>query len=514
MRKIQAVLRLHYEAGLSRRQIARTQNIGYGTVTNYLQRARVAGVNWPLPPDLDEAALERLLFPETTTDTPGSQRRFAQPDYPRIHQELKSVGMTKQLAWEEYKQIHPDDGYSYSQFCHRYQAWLGLQQRSMRQTHVAGEKVFVDYCGPTVPIVDGQTGTFKNAQVFVAVLGASNYTFAYASSSQKEADWIDAHCKAAAFFGGWATLTIPDNLKSGVIKSHRYVPVLNASYEQWADHYSTAIIPARPHKPKDKAKAENGVLVVERWILARLRKRTFFSLAQLNAAIAQLLIELNERPFKKLPGCRRSLFEQIEKAQLIPLPSQHYDYQDVRTARVNIDYHVEYDKHYYSVPHMLVKCEVEVRASSQMVNLYAGGKRVACHVRSHQPAGHSTFKEHMPQSHRHQADWTPERFERWSADIGSATHHIVKMQLNSKRHPEQSYRSVMALLSLAKQYDRVRLERACQRAIDIGSPTRTSVQSILKRGIDKLSTEVQQEMFNDDEHLSTHDNIRGPQYFH
>jgi len=335
-----------------------------------------------------------------------------------------------------------------------------------------------------------------------------------ASASQKEADWIDAHCKAASFFGGWASLTIPDNLKSGVTKTHRYTPVLNASYEQWADHYGTAIIPARPHKPKDKAKVENAVLVVERWILARLRHHTFFSLGQLNQAISELLVELNERPFKKLPGCRRSLFEQIEKAALKPLPKQAYEYQHVHNARVNIDYHIEYDKHYYSVPHMLVKTEVEVRATNRLVNVFAASKRVACHLRSSLQGSHSTLKEHMPQAHRHQADWTPERFKKWSSDIGPSTHHIVCLQLNKKRHPEQSFRSIMALLSLAKQYDRVRLESACTRAIKIGSPNRTSVISILKNGIDTLTTEKQQELFNDDEHLNAHDNIRGPEYFH
>lgn len=512
MRKIHTVLRLYHHAKLSQREIARSQAIGYGTVANYLTRARNAGLSWPLPPDMDEHSLERALFPDQCPDAP--QRRFTEPDFARIHLELKSPGMTKQLAWGEYRQVHVDDGYSYSQFCHRYRTWQGRQRRSMRQNHVAGEKVFVDYCGPTVPIVDARTGEYINAQIFVAVLGASNYTFACASVSQKESDWIDAHTKAAEFFGGWATLTIPDNLKSAVTKTHRYVPVLNASYEQWADHYMTAIIPARPYRPKDKSKAENGVLVVERWILARLRKITFFSLGQLNDAIRELLVQLNERAFKKLPGSRRSLFEQIEKSKLLPLPSHRYEYQHVRLARVHVDYHVEYDKHYYSVPHMLVGSQVEVRASNRIVNVYAGGKRIACHTRSSLQAGHTTLDEHMPSTHRHQASWTPERFEQWSSDIGPSTHHIVCLQLKARRHPQQSFRSAMALLSLAKQYDRVRLERACTRALEIGSPTRTSVQSILKKGLDHLSTEVQQELLDDDDHLNSHDNIRGAQYYH
>ena len=513
MRKIHTVLRLFYESKLSQREISRSLEIGYGTVVNYLKRARNAQISWPLPPNMDERALELALFPRAPkTD---AQHRFAEPDFAVVHVELKSVGMTKQLAWEEYRQVNSDNGYSYSQFCHRYRAWLGRQQRSMRQNHVAGEKVFIDYCGPTVPVIDARTGTFIGAQIFVAVLGASNYTFACASASQKESDWIDAHTKAASYFGGWAALTIPDNLKSGVTKTDRYVPVLNASYAQWAEHYRTAIIPARPYKPKDKAKAENGVLVVERWIIARLRKQTFFSLGELNDAIALLLIELNDRPFKKLPGCRRSLFESIEQSKLIVLPAQNYEYQQVRQARVHIDYHVEYDKHYYSVPHMLVGSQVEVRASNRIVNIYAGGNRVASHTRSALQAKHTTLTEHMPETHRHQANWTPERFEQWSSDIGIATNHIVHQMLNAKRHPQQNYRSVLALLSLAKKYDRVRLERACARAIQIGSPTRTSVESILKKGLDKLP-DVKADGCPEevDQYLEGHDNIRGPRCYH
>jgi len=510
MRKIMAVLR-HHHAGLSQRDISRLLGIGYGTVASYLTRANNAKLSWPLPEQMSERDLELALFPETN---PGNvQQRFAKPDYPHIHVELKKPGMTKQLAWEEYRQAHPDNGYSYSQFCHRYRTWVGRQRLSMRQIHIAGEKVFVDYCGPAIPIVDGRTGEITNAQVFVAVLGASNYTFACASHSQKEADWIDAHCKAAAFFGGWASLTVPDNLKSAVTKTDRYVPVLNASYEQWADHYMTAVIPARPYKPKDKSKAENGVLVVERWILARLRNITFFSLDQLNAAISELLVDLNDRPFKKLPGSRRSLFEQIEKDKLIALPSKQYVYQQIRLARVHIDYHIEYDKHYYSVPHMLVGQQVEVRASATMISVFAGGKRIAYHARSHCKTSHTTLTEHMPETHRHQASWSSERFASWAADIGPCTACVVDTMLTKKRHPQQSFRSVMALLSLAKQFDRVRLENACKRALAIGSPTRTSVHSILKKGLDGVESQSSDATQDSDAHLSEHNNVRGSDYY-
>jgi len=513
MRNIKSLLRLHYELRLSRREIATALHIGYGTVAAYLARAKAANLTWPLPPEIGERELARLLFP--SLEKQGKHARFTEPDFGLVHTELKSSGMTKLLAWEEYRQQHPDDGYSYSQFCHRYKTWLQRQQVSMRQTHRAGEKCFIDFCGPTVDLVCATTGEITSAQIFVAVLGASNYTFACATRSQKEADWIDAHTQAATFFGGWTKLTVPDNLKSGVTKTDRYVPTINASYAQWADYYGTAILPTRPYKPKDKAKAETAVLIVERWILARLRHHTFFTLEELNAAIATLLTDLNERPFKKLPGCRRSQFESLDKPALLPLPRQPYEYQHVKKARVHIDYHIEYDRHYYSVPHVLVKSEVEVRASNRLVIIYAHGKPVATHPRSTHKGAHSTLTEHMPVSHRQFAQWSPERFAQWAQDIGPATASLVAQQLKKRRHPEQAYRSVLALLSLAKRYNRQRLEAACRHAIAIGSPTRTSVQSILKHGIDKNERPApSQPDLLDEEYLASHDNVRGSSYYH
>jgi len=356
MRNIKSLLRLHYELKLSRREIASALAIGYGTVATYIARAESANLSWPLAPEMGERELARALFPSMKKH--GKHARFVQPDFALVHADLKSPGMTKLLAWEEYRQQHPDDGYSYSQFCHRYKTWLQHQKLSMRQVHKAGEKCFIDFCGPTVDLVCAKTGEVSSVQIFVAVLGASNYTFACATRSQKEADWIDAHTQAATFFGGWTKLTVPDNLKSGVTKTDRYVPTINASYAQWADYYGTAILPARPYKPKDKAKAETAVLIVERWILARLRHHTFFTLEELNAAIATLLIGLNDRPFKKLPGSRRSQFESLDKPVLLALPQQPYEYQHVKKARVHIDYHIEYERHFYSVPHVLVKSEV------------------------------------------------------------------------------------------------------------------------------------------------------------
>jgi transposase len=509
MRKIKDVLRLFYEVKLSQRAIARSLGIGLGTVSTYLQRARKAGISWPLPAELHERDLGRLLFPSQPV---SGQRRFVEPDYATVLLELKRKGVTKLLLWQEYRQQHPDDGYSYAQFCHRYREWLGRQQRSMRQVHRAGEKAFIDYCGPTVPVVNADTGEIREAQIFVAVLGASNYTFACATWTQKQEDWLGAHVQALEFFGGVPELLVPDNLKSAVRKTHRYEPDITASYQQLAAHYQTAIVPARPYKPKDKAKAEVAVQIVERWILARLRHLSFFTLAALNQAIRKLLIDLNHRPFKKLPGTRRSQFDRLDKPALRALPVARYQYAEIKQARVHIDYHIEYDKHYYSVPHQLVKQAVEVQASSNTVAIYHHGQRVASHPRSHRRGGHSTCPEHMPRAHRSLLEWSPERFLTWAGDIGVETREVVNHLLREPRHREQSYRRILALLSNAKKYGRDRLNTACGRALLINSPTRSSVESILKRGLDQI--EHPQASVQDELHLDHHENVRGEDYYH
>jgi transposase len=509
MRKIKDILRLRHEAGLAYRGIANALNIGYGTVVDYLNRAEQAGLDWPIPEGMHERDLGRLLFP---TQAITGQRRFAEPDFPEIRQELKRKGVTKLLLWQEYRQRHPDDGYSYAQFCHRYRVWLGCQQRSMRQIHRAGEKLFVDYCGPTMAIVNPDTGEYREAQIFVAVLGASNYTFACASWSQQQADWLNAHVKAFEFFGGVPELVVPDNLKSAVRKTHRYEPDINPSYQQLASHYQCAIVPARPYKPKDKAKAEVAVQIVERWIMARLRHQSFFTLASLNQAIRVLLDDLNQRPFKKLPGTRLSQFEQLDKPALRALPARPYQYADIKQARVHIDYHIEYDRHYYSVPHHLVKQAVEVQATNRTVTICHQGQRMASHPRSYHQGAHSTCQAHMPQAHQAMHGWSPERFLIWAGDIGAETREVVRCILQEKRHTEQSYRRVLALLGNAKKYGHERLNKACGRALLIGSPTRSSVESILKQGLDHIAVEtpaVQEELS-----LEHHENVRGEDYYH
>jgi len=511
MRKIKEVLRLHHAVGLSRRGISQSLHIGYGSVANYLTRAEKAGISWPLPEDMDERTLGRLLFP---SQPQTGQRRFVEPDYPAVHSELKQKGVTKLLLWQEYRQQYPDDGYSYAQFCHRYKEWVGCQQRSMRQLHRAGEKLFVDYCGPTMPVVNPDTGEVRQTQIFVAVLGASNYTFACASWSQKQEDWINAHVQAFEFFGGSTEIVVPDNLKSAVRKTHRYEPTINPSYQQMAAYYGTAIVPARSYRPKDKAKAEVGVQIVERWIMARLRHQTFFTLAALNQAIRFLLDDLNQRPFKKLPGTRLSQFKQLDKPALRPLPTAPYRYTEIKQARVHIDYHLEFDGHYYSVPHNLVKLAVEVQACASVIAVYHQGQRVASHPRSQRKGAHSTCAEHMPQSHRAISEWSPERFLSWAGDIGAETREVVNCLLQEKRHQEQSYRRILALLSNAKKYGRDRLNNACGRALLINSPTRSSVESILKQGLDKMVDAREVDDKQGELDLDQHENVRGAAYYH
>jgi len=514
MKQIKDVLRLRYEAKLSQRQVARSLKMGLGTVSLYLNRAKAANLSWPLPPDMDDPALERALFPNLK---PATQPGYVTPDFATIHQELKRKGVTKQLLWEEYKQVHGDRGYQYSQFCHRYSQWAAKQKRSMRQVHKAGEKLFVDYSGQTVPVVNPDTGELRNAEIFVAALGASGYTYVEATWSQKKSDWIQSHVNALHFFGGVPTILVPDNLKSAVTKACRYEPVLNESYRHMAQHYGTTIIPARPKKPKDKPKAEASVLLAQRWILARLRHQTFFTLASLNQSIRFLLDDLNQRPFKKLPGSRLSQFELLDKPALQPLPKTPYQYTEFKLARVNIDYHVEFEKSYYSVPHHLVKHQVEIQATRESIAAIFKGKQVARHPRSHRPGSFTTDSNHMPHSHRQHQTWSPERLMQWAKRLGPDILTLVQAMLERKRHPEQAYRACLGLLNLSRQYDAQRLNQACARALAIGSPTVRSVKSILQRGMDQLDlrlNETKQQTQQADESLPHHDNIRGPQYYH
>ena len=504
MRKVTEILRLKYAAGLSHGKIARALGLSKGAVNKYISLATARGLTaWPLPPDLDETALERLLFPPAQRPT-----RFAEPDCAYLHQELKRKGVTLQLLWGEYAATHGERALRYSRFCDHYRTWRAAQRRSMRQLHRAGEKLFIDYCGPTVPVVDAATGEVRAAQIFVAVLGASSYTYAEASWSQSLPDWIASHQRALRFLGGVPELLVPDNLRAAVSKACRYSPEPNATYAEMAAHYGTAILPARPYKPKDKAKAEVGVQLVERWILARLRHHLFHSLAALNVAIRELLGELNDRPFQKQPHSRRELYERLDRPALRPLPAEPYEYAEWREAKPGIDYHLDLDGRLYSVPHTLVGQRLSVRLTESSVEVLHKGARVAVHPRRG-PGRYSTLPEHMPASHRAHREWSPGRFLNWAQGIGPATLATVKHQLESRPHPEHGYRACLGLLNLARRYTPSRLEAACARARSIGSPTYRSVSSILSSGLDQQAMASAAE-----QSLPAHENIRGADYYH
>jgi transposase len=412
------------------------------------------------------------------------------------------------LLWEEYYAEHPN-GYRYSQFCELYRRWARKLKVSMRQIHKAGEKLFVDYAGHTLPIVNRHTGEISEAQVFVAVMGASNYTFAEATLSQNLSDWLGSHVRAFEFLGGVPELVIPDNLKSAVSKPCRYDPELNPSYQDLAEHYGTAVIPARVRKPKDKSKAELGVQVVERWILARLRNQTFFSLAEANAAIRELLEDLNTRSFKKLPGCRKEAFESLDKPVLKALPTQAYTFAQWKKVRAGIDYHIEVESHYYSVPYQLRGKQLDARITDESVECFLQRKRIASHRRSFEKGRHTTVNSHMPKGHQEYAEWTPERLIRWAGKNGPQTAAMTEVILSSRQHAQQAFRSAMGLISLAKMYTPQRLEAACELALEGGATSYKSVKSILASGLDQ---QPRQQSLPDIQPIA-HDNIRGGHYY-
>ena len=506
MRKIREVFRLKFDCELSNRKIAKSCHIARSTVGEYLFRFQQAALSWPLPEGMDDAQLEQLLYPASTT--PVASLR-ALPDFNYIHCEMRKKGVTLSLLWQEYKEQNPH-GYQYSQFCHLYRQWAAKIDPVMRQEHRAGEKMFVDYAGQTVPVYDLHTNQMREAQIFVAVLGTSNYTYAEATWTQSLPDWIGSHSRAFAFFGGVPKLVVPDNLKSAVSKAGFYDPDINPTYLDMVNHYGTAVIPARVRKPKDKAKVEVAVQVVERWILAKLRNRQFFSLRQLNQAIGELLENLNNKPFQKLPGSRKSAFESMDRPALHPLPSQAYQFAEWKKATVNVDYHIEVHRHYYSVPHTLIKKKIDVRITNNTIECFYKSKRVASHIRSHHKGRHSTVKEHMPKSHQKWAQWTPQRFIRWAAKIGPHTQRLIEKVLNSRAHPQQGFRSCLGILRLAKSYGDDRLEAASQRAVFIGGTSYRSVQSILKHNLDQKPLPDQSAKSSPIEHT----NIRGARYYH
>jgi transposase len=504
MRKIRDVLRLR-AGGMSKRQIAASLLIGPTAAGDCIRRARRAGLSWPLPESLTDEALELLLFPPPQVN---ARDRRPQPDWPGIHRELRRAGVTLQLLWEEHRSTHPD-GYGYSRFCELYRAWEARLSPTMRQWHVAGERMFVDYAGTTLEVIDDTTGEVRICQLFVAVLGASNYTYAEATFTQRLVDWIGSHVRAFAFFGGVTAQLVSDNLRSGVTKACFYEPAINRTYAEMAAHYGTAVLPARPRKPRDKAKVEVAVQVATRWIIAKLRHRRFFSLADLNAAVRDLVAQLNDRVTRHLGRSRRALFNDIERGALKPLPVEPYVYAEWKQCKVSFDYHVEVERHYYSVPHTLLRESVWVRITAHTIEVFHRGTRIAAHLRSSSDRRHTTVREHMPSSHRRYADWTPERITRQADEIGRNTAALIEIIMRERTHPEQGFRAAVGIIRLAKSYGGARVEAACERALAIGARSFSSVHSILKNNLDAKRPAPAA-----DGPAIAHSNIRGPRYFH
>jgi transposase len=506
MRRVREVLRLKYACGASVRTIARSVGIGHTTVGEYLRRTAVIGITWPVPVEIDDAELERRLFTPAGFDQAPTR---AMPDWSQVHAELRRRGVTLLLLWEEYRAEH-GDGYGYSRFCDLYGEWRRGVSATMRQTHVAGEKLFVDHAGDTVPVCDGTTGEERRAHVFVAVLGASNYTYAEARWSEGLADWVGAHVNALAFLGGTPRLLVCDNLRAGVTAACRYEPGINRTYQEMAAHYGAAVLPTRVRRPRDKAKVEVAVLIVERFILARLRHRRFLSLGELNEAIRDLLGDLNARPMRKLGASRREFFETIDRPVLQPLPAEPYAYAEWRRCRVAPDYHVEVSGHFYSVPSRLIREVVEARITDTTIEVFHAGQRIAAHPRSALKRRHTTTPEHMPSAHRRYASWTPARMLSFAAQVGPGTAALVETIMRTKPHPEQGFRACLGILRLAKTYGEVRLEAARQRGLTIGARTYGSIASILKTGLDRAFHE---DVAPDPAPLQ-HANIRGRGYYH
>jgi transposase len=504
MRHIQEILRLKHQNQLSIREIARSCGLPTSTVGNYLKRAEAAGIGWPMPAGQNEKELLAKLLARPAEET-GSC--LALPDWPYIHQELSRKGVTLLLLWQEYRRAQPE-GYGYSRFCELYQRWADTLEPVLRQVHEPGEKMFVDWAGQTVPIHNAQDGSVSAAHLFVAVLGASNKTFVEAFENEQLAAWIAAHCHAWGFFKGVSRITVPDNLKTGVIRPCRYEPLLHRSYQELAEHYGTAIIPARKKKPRDKAKVEGGVLIAERQILAVLRDQRFFNVGELNQAIVPLLSQLNERPFQKLEGSRNSWFETRERDQLLPLPTMPFELGTWLKAKVNIDYHVSVENHFYSAPYQLIHQHLDVRLTDKTVELFQHGKRVAVHLVSALPGRATTIEEHRPKSHQKHLQWTPSRILEWVSTIGPQCVQVVDKIMAQWPHPEMGYRSAMGIIRLAKAVGNPRMEAACRRALHFGTCSYTSLESILKNNLDAQPLEQELPLTS-----PPHENLRGSPYY-
>ncbi len=503
MRKISEVLRLRFELKRTYRDIASSLNIGISTVHDYLAKAKMAGIGWPLPADMDEETLFKRLF--LPVDNPIKNRPL--PDWERVILEMRKKAMTLRLLWREYRDAHPQ-GLGYTQFCVHYRAHLKQMTPVMRQIHKAGDKTFVDYAGMTIPWVDCSSGEVHQAQIFVGCLGASQYTFVEATLSQQIADWIGSHIRMWEYFGGVSQIVVPDNLKAGVTKAHRYDPDVNVNYQHMSEHYGVAIVPARVAKPKDKAKVENAVGCIERQILAALRHVTFTSIAQINLAIKPLLAEFNSQSLQKMKTSRKELFETIDKPALKPLPEK-YEYTEWSRAKIHIDYHFTFDDHRYSVPYRYIHHEVELRTTAKTVECFYQNKRIAIHERSFARYQFTTVREHMPLAHQSQSEWSAQRLKNWAKKIGPHTHQFINHMIACRSFPEQAFRACLGVMRLGRRFGDDRLEKACAIACEVGMTRYKQIETLLNNKMDLRSpTQTEEEPAR-----VAHDNIRGPHYY-
>lgn len=508
MRCVKEVLRQKWELKKSHRDVAGALKVSAGYVSGVMTRAAASGLaSWAEAEALTEQALEERLYGVKVAA--GAARPL--PDPAHLHLERKRPGVTLELLHLEYLEANPS-GYQYTAFCEHYRRWLDKHRLSMKQSHVGGEKMFVDYSGKRPHFIDAQTAEVIMVELFVAVLGASSRTYAEATMSQQSHDFILSHVRSFEYFGGVAKALVPDCLKSAVTEADRYEPIIQRTYEEMARHYGTAIVPARPLKPKDKAKVERAVQIVQRWILARLRNETFFSLSALNERIAELLEEVNDRKMRVYGASRNELFERVEKSALLPLPQDRFTYAEWKMVKVNrLDYHVDVEGHYYSAPHTMAGEKVEARFTATTVELYQRGERFTSHVRSAARGRHTTKAEHMPKAHQKHLEWSPARITQWASTIGPQTKALVEAILAERPHPEMGYRSCLGILRLGKKFPE-RLERACGRALLGGARSYKSVASILKLGLDRLQQPAAPEP-QSTLALGEHENVRGPGYY-
>jgi len=513
VRKIREILRLKYEAKLSNRatpalhqtqcgaSVAGAIKISNSTVGEYLRRAKKAGIEWPMG-DISEEEQYSKLFPGVEEKQPKKQTPM--PNWDVVSKEKRQKGVTLQLLWQEYKEQHPD-GYQYSQYCYHYQQWRKSQvEPSMRFVYKGGEQMQVDYAGVKIPIKNPKTGEISEASVFVATLPASNYTYAEAHIKANQRNWNNAHVRALEYFGGVVKIVVPDNLKTGVTKPNYYDPDINPAYQELSEHYNFAVLPTRVRKPKDKGKVENGVQNVERWVIAPLRKRQFHSVFEVNEAMKAQLEQLNQKTMLKVGRSRYEEYVEIDKPNLRPLPKNRYEYVEEKTAKVNIDYHIEFDKHFYSVPYRLIRQKVTVRATDKIVQIISRGETII-HARQFDRGRYSTKSEHMPSNHQHMKNYRKEYFLQEAKEIGPKTLEFIQAILNSRTYPEQSFRACMGVLGLRKKYSPLLLEQACQSIL----PSKVFTYSTLKAELDYLAREKPQA----EKPISGHANIRGPEYY-